>query len=206
MVTQGRREGLLYWAVASEPLDGEEVCGDCAAVREFGRYALAAAVDGVGHGVEAARVATVATEVLDDFHGPVIPLFQRCHERLKNTRGVVMSVAAFNGEHDTMTWLGVGNIQGVLLRARPDAARPNENLLVFGGLLGYQMPPLRAITVAVAPGDLLVMGTDGVSGEFADHVPALEEPAAIANRLLLQYRRGNDDSLVLVARYMGKTA
>jgi len=205
MVTQGQPGGLLDWAVANEPMDGEEVCGDCAVVREFDGYALAAAVDGVGHGVEAAKVAGIATGVLEEFRGPIIPLFQQCHEQLRNTRGVVLSVASFNGDHHTMTWMGVGNIQGVLLRAQPEIGRPNENLLVFGGLLGYQMPPLRALTVPVVRGDLLVLATDGVAGEFADHVPAQQAPGAIAERLLLQYRRGNDDSLVLVARYMGKT-
>ena len=32
------------------------------------------------------------------------------------TRGVVLSIALFNAENNTMTWLGVGNVDGLLLR------------------------------------------------------------------------------------------
>ena len=49
-------------------------------------------------------------------HEPIISLIRRCHEALRGTRGVVMSIASLNTHDRTMVWLGVGNVEGVLLR------------------------------------------------------------------------------------------
>jgi hypothetical protein len=55
----------------------------------------------------------------------------------------------------------------------------------------------------VAKGDTLVFVTDGIRGDFAEGLSALESPQRAADKILKQHCRGNDDALVLVARLTG---
>ena len=109
---------LLEWSVATRTMSGEIECGDAHLVVELPGGALVAVVDGLGHGREAAVAAREAVATLTQHADePVVPLLQRCHGQLRATRGVVMTLASFRAADATMTWLGVGNVEGFLLRA-----------------------------------------------------------------------------------------
>ena len=172
-------------------------------VKAFNHCALLAVIDGVGHGEEAALAARSAAEILDR-HAieSVILLIQRCHAALKRTRGVVLTIAKLDTEENTMTWLGVGNVEGRLLRADP-SGHPRESVLMRSGLIGYQMPALQASVIPVAVGDVLVLATDGIDTAFEEGIHLHEAPRQIADKILSRYFKGNDDALVLVARYLG---
>jgi serine phosphatase RsbU (regulator of sigma subunit) len=171
-------------------------------VTAFTDGVLLAAVDGLGHGEEAAAAAKIAVTTLEEFPGEsVIALVNRCHKRLLESRGVVMSLASFDARDRTMTWLGVGNVEGVLRRG--DAGnQPPEVLLLRGGVVGVQLPPLSASIIPVVPGDTLVFATDGIQSGFADGLTVSDSPQHIADRILAQHGKGVDDALVLVARYV----
>ena len=165
---------------------------------------LIAAIDGIGHGEEAANAAKEAVSILKTgANEPVISLLQRCHERLRATRGVVLSLASIDPEHGMMTWLGVGNVQGVLMRAGAQKGSVQEVLLLRGGVVGSQLPALQAAVLPVARGDTLIFVTDGIRGEFAECLSALESPQSAADRILKRHCRGNDDALVMVVRLTG---
>ena len=121
---------IIEWGVASLALAGEVESGDRHVVKTFPHGALLAAMDGLGHGEQAAAAANRAVKVLQTADTEsIVSLLKRCHERLRSTRGVVMSVAAFNAVDETMTWIGVGNVEGVLLRADPTVV-PGQKSLV----------------------------------------------------------------------------
>jgi hypothetical protein len=164
---------------------------------------MAAVVDGVGHGNEAALAARTALAALDESAGESpLTLFQRCHARLRPTRGVVMSLALFNATDDTLTWLGVGNVEGVLFRRHLHHLPRQERLLQRPGVLGDHLPRLAASVVRISAGDVLVFATDGVGEGFSDHTDVNDSPRQIADRILTRFGRGTDDALVLVARYL----
>ena len=168
---------------------------------------LVAALDGIGHGEEAANAAEAAVSILKaGAEEPVISLIQRCHEGLRSTRGVVLSLASIDPEHGMMTWLGVGNVQGVLMRAGAQKGSAREVLLLRAGVVGSQLPALQATVLPIAKGDTLVFDTDGVRSEFAEGLSALEPPQRTADKILRQHCRGNDDALVLVVRLTGVRA
>ncbi len=203
---------LIDWAVAARPLAGQSVSGDLHVVVPFPAGALVGAIDGLGHGKEAAAAAAIAVATLTvHAHEPVIPLLKHCHERLKGTRGVVMSVASFTARDHSMTWVGVGNVDGLLRRVDVNSQPPVESLLLRGGVVGYQLPPLRAFVLPVAQDDLLIFTTDGIRSNFARdlsssallHRHTQGEPQHLANRILAQYGKSTDDALVLVVRYLG---
>lgn len=195
---------LVDWSIASRPIAGEVVSGDLHLVKPLDRGVLLAVVDGVGHGDEATAAAQSAVAILESHaNESVISLVRRCHEALTESRGVVMTVASVNALENTITWLGVGNVEGRVLRADRSATHPAEAVLLRGGLVGYQLPALQASVIPVAKGDVLILATDGVRDTFADKLLTSETPEHMARHILERHFKGTDDALVLVARYLG---
>jgi phosphoserine phosphatase RsbX len=200
-------EPLVEYGVAKFVLPGQGESGDQHLVRCGGNGILVAAIDGIGHGEEAANAANAAVSILKaGADEPVISLVQRCHEGLRVTRGVVLSLATIDPEHGMMTWLGVGNVQGILMRVGSKKGAGQEALLLRAGVVGSQLPALQAAVIPVAKGDTLVFVTDGIGGEFAEGLSALESPQRMADRILKQHCRGKDDALALVVRLTGVRA
>jgi len=165
---------------------------------------LIAVIDGIGHGEEAAEVAEIAGGLLrSSAEEPVISLVELCHEKLKGTRGVVLSLAFISPEQKMMTWIGVGNVQGVLLRADTKRGNAQESLLLRAGVVGSKLPYLQASVLPVSQGDTVVFATDGIQSDFSTGLSAWENPQRAADRILNKYRNRNDDALVLVARLTG---
>lgn len=186
--------------MAEAALPGQTESGDAHLVARHPGGVLVAAVDGLGHGSDAAQASRIACSALDEDPGAdLADLFIRAHGRLARSRGVVMSLASFGGD-GTLTWLGVGNVEGTLARA---GAGGSDSILLLGGVVGYQLPHLRASTTAVEPGDTLVFATDGVGSAHRRGVDPVLAPRLLADRLMGEYAKGADDALVLVARYVG---
>jgi negative regulator of sigma-B (phosphoserine phosphatase) len=102
-----------------------------------------------------------------------------------------------------MAWVGVGNVEGILLRADPGARPANERVPLRGGVVGDQLPSLRDSVSPITRGDLLIFATDGVHAGFAERLPVSDQPQRIADWILGRHATGADDALVLVARYVG---
>jgi len=194
--------GLVEWGAAGLALPGQADNGDRHVVRPFAGGVLAAVVDGLGHGREAADAARIAVATLEQFPFEPLPtLFRRCHERLRGTRGVVMSAASFRAGERTMLWLGVGNVEGLVRRATP--GRPSDRLLLRGGVVGSYLPRLDVSLLPAHPGDVLIFASDGIHSSFAEEEPQALPPQRAADRILAHHGRGTDDALVLVVRYLG---
>jgi len=194
----------IEWAVAGRALRGEIESGDLHLVAAFPGGALVAVADGLGHGPEAAAASRIAMSTLRRYpQDPLLTLMDQCHLELQRTRGAVLSLAAIDVASATLTWLGVGNVDGMLFRADRAGAPRRESLPRRGGVVGYQMPPLRTTTLAVAFGDVLIFATDGISSIYSAESPIDLDPQAAADRILDRYGKDADDALVLVARYTG---
>jgi negative regulator of sigma-B (phosphoserine phosphatase) len=192
----------LDWGVAALALPGQVECGDMALVKDFEGGTLVAAVDGIGHGPEAATAAKIALASLEmDPQEPVISLVVRCHEALRGTRGVVMSLASYSARHSLLTWIGIGNVAGILLRKAPAAGAAHEALLLRAGVIGSQLPPLQASVIPANTGDTLVFATDGVRTDFVTSVLLGASSRRGAERILADHKKGTDDGLVVVVRF-----
>lgn len=198
------RPTLIEWSIAARPLPGQTVSGDLHFVEPLEPGVLLAVIDGVGHGDEAGVAARRAADILKKSGGEsVIELVKHCHAALSDTRGVVMTLAFLDGEEDTVTWIGVGNVEARLFRAAANPSPAIENILLRSGLVGLQLPALQASVMPLFPGDLLVLATDGLITGFDQGIHIAEPPQQIAGRILERYFKGTDDALVLVARYLG---
>ncbi|MBN1218891.1 MAG: SpoIIE family protein phosphatase [Anaerolineae bacterium] len=206
-------QSLLEWGVAIQALAGHAESGDAYVVEPFTNGVLVGVIDGLGHGDRAAAVATTAAATLKTHpHEPVTSLMERCHEKLRGSRGAVISLASFNPLKETMTWLGVGNVDGILLKADKQSGSAHKTLLLRGGVVGYRLPSLYDVVLPIARGDLLFFVTDGIRSGFikeqfqnpySQTLDKTQSVQQIADTILAQYGRGTDDALVLVARYNG---
>jgi phosphoserine phosphatase RsbX len=193
---------VLEYGVASRPLLGQTVSGDQHAVIPLPFGSLVAVADGLGHGYEAkvaGRVSMVTLEAEADL--PPLRLMERCHQALKGTRGVAMCIASLNWSDGAMTWLSVGNVEGILLHARTDGVAEREHVLARNGVVGHRLPPLRTATLPLRAGDLLLLATDGLRDGFYNEVKLDAPPQETADRILARYARATDDALVLVGRW-----
>jgi hypothetical protein len=192
----------VRWGVACHAAPQQPVSGDLEVALPYPNGILLGAVDGLGHGSEAAHAARRALDVLREQPGDDLPaLFARCHQALVDTRGVVMSLAAYAPETGApLSWLGVGNVEGLLVRPQAGGPPLLQSQLLRSGVVGYMVPKLAASEVEVLPGDILVMATDGVRGDLAELVVPRDPPQRIADRILAERLKGWDDALVLVAR------
>jgi hypothetical protein len=178
--------------------------GDLGVVAVLPEGLLVAAIDGLGHGGEAARAAREAGEVVRERASEELgPLIERCHDALRNTRGAVIGLAFMSHVRRTMTWLGVGNIEGLVLSAHPSALQPKGYLALGSGVLGHELPSVRIATLDVHPGDVLILATDGVEAAFADSVDISGSAQDISERILAVHWKPVDDALVLAVRYVG---
>ena len=204
-LTFGREPSGLEWAAAARALGGGPISGDqhlCAPTRDG---LLAAVVDGLGHGAEAAHAAGIAVETLaGDPEAAVDELIRRCHVALRSTRGVVMTLASLRAGE--VTWAGVGNVECVLIRAGTGRAKVAAGITSRGGVVGYQLPAIRPARQPLEAADLLILATDGIDREFVRTIVPTQRPDEIAASILETHGRENDDALVLVVRAPGGVA
>jgi hypothetical protein len=189
---------VIEWGWAGSALEAES--GDLHVVAVFPGGALVALIDGLGHGPEAAAAARLAATVLEAHASDdAASLVQRCHEAIRKTRGAVMTLASLRTAGSAMTWLGVGNVDAVLVRN----GKRDDALVGRAGVIGYQIPLLRPSTLAISPGDVLIMATDGIGSGFSTDVATDHRPQEIAESLLGRFKKGSDDAHIVVARYLG---
>ena len=114
-----------------------------------------------------------------------------------------MSAAFVSRDEGKGSWLGIGNVEAVVVRAA-GAARPvRESLFLWPGVVGQNIRSLRASALELCPGDALVFATDGIRGNFVESLSALDAPERLATQVLTTYGKSTDDALVLAARYLG---
>jgi hypothetical protein len=192
---------LVEYAVASVPSADVETA-DRYLVKPTHRGVLAAVVEGSGHSAEAAKAALLVTTALEaHLDEGVIPLIRRCHEELQGTRGAAMSLVSVDGFENTVTWIGVGNIEGVLLQ---DHGRGNTPMIpLLPGVVGFRLPALQASVTPIVPGNLLILTTDGIRSDYAKAFSADDPPGKIAGYISSNFQKGHADGMVLTVRYLG---
>ena len=134
----------------------------------------------------------------------LIALVERCHEALRPTRGAAISAALVSARDATVTWVGIGSVEGRLVSGDPLATGSKASLRLFRGIPGHELPRVATATVAVRRGDMLLFATDGIRAGFAESLDVSGRPRAVAERVLAAHDKLSDDALVLAIRYLGR--
>lgn len=191
-----RREVAIFGA----PCDGERVSGDDAAfVRDDSTLWLVIA-DGLGHGGKAREASARAVELAGLPTDDLVSHLRRCHDELGQLRGAVMALARWAQRQEELSLACIGNVRSRLARFRGE-----HRLGCAPGVVGA--PPFRSPAterVATHPGDVFVAFTDGLPTQATlpiDDIGLLRDhPVAMAQYLFDQFRRKDDDTLIIVAR------
>jgi len=186
------------------PQNGEEVSGDSWAVMQKASCALMMAVDGLGHGPEAARASAEAVRTFDNSSGrSPLEMMEAIHGALRPTRGAAVAIAEADAERRIVNYVGVGNIGGVIQSPGQQA----RQMVSHHGIAGHQLSRLRSFSYPWPEGALIIMHSDGLVSHWGlDAYPglAMRHASLIAGVLYRDFSRRRDDVLVMVARKAGK--
>lgn len=180
----------------SVAVNGEKVCGDAWTFHSTSAGATVLAVDGLGHGLQAAEAARGAIEA---FHqSPDLPpceLLNRLHSNLRSTRGAAAAIALIDLPRQVVRYAGIGNLNGVIL-----CGNDARHLVSMNGTLGHEIRTIREFQYPWSAESLLVVHSDGLSTrwDLKDYPGLLHKPAAlIAGVLYRDSRRERDDTTVI---------
>ncbi len=195
----------MEWAVAARPLPGETETGDCHLVTRTASGWLLAVADGLGHGPEAAAASAIFTNVLNR-HSDENPddLIRLSHEALKNSRGVACTIVTIDTRQSLLSWVGVGNVEGVVYHLEGKQST-TEYVTMRGGIVGYRLPELQSSYLRLQDGDIIALATDGILGEFVSSISPVHPPEVLANYILDHYAKPIDDALVLIVRWQSSS-
>lgn len=187
-----------WWAALRRPIDGETACGDGYAARLVADRQQVMLCDGLGHGALAgfAADALIAAFLTAPATGPQETL-AHLHRKATHTRGAVVGIAELDSARGVVRFAGVGNISAVVCGGTRRA------MVSLPGIVGHQARTIREFEYALAPGDLVILHSDGLTDrwDLADY-PGLarQAPVVVAATLLRDAGRRRDDAAVLVAK------
>jgi phosphoserine phosphatase RsbX len=186
------------WGAVCRAKQNQSVSGDIYVVQEHGEgLVLAAIVDGLGGGEEAARAARAAVQVINEHTDwPLKDLMHRSHAALHSTRGAVIGLLRLDQKSYKASYVGVGNI-GMQVYSRQMIKPISKN-----GILGFRLPTLLELHYIYDPGDIFVLYSDGVSSRFAldGQIDIRQPPQRIADQILAAYGKHIDDATVVVIK------
>jgi anti-sigma regulatory factor (Ser/Thr protein kinase) len=189
----------LEIGVVSEPIRGEEACGDGWGVRGSLDTALLMVVDGLGHGSFAADAAREAERILSGGNQEsVCGIVTDMHAALRKTRGAALAIAKIHFAKKLLAFAGVGNISAAIVSMGASRSIPSHN-----GTVGHQMSRVQEFTYPWNADSILVMHSDGLGTHWTlEGYPGIwnKHPSVIAAILHRDFYRGRDDVTVLVAK------
>ncbi len=194
---QSPRTSAFEVGAVSVPKPREDVCGDSWWAEELNGICTVAVVDGLGHGPMAFDASRRAIEVVRLNPGwPPGRLVGAAHEALRGSRGAAIGVARVAPGEGTLTFAGVGNIEGAVVW--PGG---NKRLVSHNGTLGHEISHIQEF-IDRWPGDAsLVLHSDGLGTHWTlDRYPGLltKDPSVVAGVLYRDFDRGYDDTTVVV--------
>jgi anti-sigma regulatory factor (Ser/Thr protein kinase) len=190
---------LLEVGALSLPKPGEDVCGDRWAVAYFPERTLILVADGLGHGQGAAEAALEAVHTFHE-HTALTPaaIVEAIHTTLRSTRGAAVAVTELAPAHETLRFVGVGNISGIVL-----SSEGSRQMVSHNGIAGHSARKIQEFTYPWSSDALLALYSDGLVTHLdPERYPGLlkRHPDLIAATLYRDYARNRDDVTVVVAR------
>lgn len=189
--------GALAGVVVPRP--GETACGDAWSVADAADSRTVFVVDGLGHGMDAARAANEAVAQFQrSRHQSPDEIVHAVHGAIRHTRGAAVGVSRIHWPSATISFAGVGNIASSFVPRAPGAAV--RRMVSHNGIVGHNARKIQAFDYPCGDG-LLVMHSDGIgtSWSLAAYPGLLQaEPLLVAGVLYRDFVRGRDDATVVV--------
>ena len=190
----------ISYVIYTDPAPQEKICGDQYLIKKGPDNILIAVADGLGHGEKAASAAKKAMNIIENSTiDSLKDLMLTCHEALKNTRGVVLTLIKIE-ENYKISYLSVGNI--MFLHWQRNPALQSEFLNSFGGIVGNNLPKLLPSQFICHPDDTLIIATDGIQKQILEIKPFYYASLKmLSDHILKLFRNPKDDCLLLVIQW-----
>jgi anti-sigma regulatory factor (Ser/Thr protein kinase) len=190
-------------AVMGRPYPGEAISGDDAVFFDSESTFIAGVADGMGHGPDARKASNRAIEGLStklerNLEEIVIAL----NQEVSGTHGCAMGIIRFDKKTGEAECVSLGDVHSHLYYLKEAHFFTPTPLVLAAGQ--FQKQRVRVEKVAVQPGSVLIMFTDGLKSRttLKGQLDVLrQQPIVIAEHLLENDARPDDDALVLVARF-----
>ncbi|MFQ5638234.1 MAG: SpoIIE family protein phosphatase [bacterium] len=183
-------------AKVKRALNDAEHCGDDCAHWQFDDKTTLCVVDGLGHGQYAEKAARAAVDYISrHLSAPLPEILAGCDSALRKTRGAVLGLAVIDEKTGRLTYAGIGNTRARVVGA--ETIRLSSSY----GIIGAGYKALSPVSLALTPGDLLILSTDGVQEmiDMSRYEQALRADVRdLADKIMLDWRHGRDDAAVLV--------
>lgn len=198
-LNQNQVQVQANFGVVCLPMPGEQVCGDTWAVETFPNATKIMVADGLGHGPEAFKAANICQRIFHDFKKSEFKnIITEMHTSLKSLRGAAVSMAEFNYDQRKISYIGVGNISGIVC-----SKEKVHRMISHGGTVGYMSPRMQEFVFDLELNSLLILYSDGIHSQLNLKIyPNLlaHHPSLIAGVIYRDFCRKKDDSTVLVIR------
>jgi serine/threonine protein phosphatase PrpC len=189
----------LDFGGATRPYPGYNINGDAFIIKRWDKFVLLGVIDGLGHGPLANKASREALRYIKrNFNQPIRQLMLGTNMAVKNTRGVVLSLALFNLNTLKITFSGIGNIETRTYRKKLE-----RNFISHRGILGRNIPTPRIIEAYWKPGMIMVFFSDGIESslDWEEYSHLSEKPAnLIAYKILEDLGKDRDDATVVIVK------
>lgn len=180
-------------------IPGESVCGDSWMMLSDANCAQQTILisDGLGHGLGAYEASQTALNTFQQHQEKdIVTLFKCLHKALHKTRGSAIAIAHLDWAQQTLSFAGIGNVEGKLL-TQPK----NYTLLSQSGIVGHEFRHIQIHTYKITNSSTLILYSDGMKNRWnVESYPGLimKHPSLIAGVLYRDHKRGRDDTTVIV--------
>lgn len=191
----GTNRSLTTGAV-SRCMPGEVLNGDSFVISHLSHSkTIAAVIDGLGHGKNAHIASSIVKEqILLKSDLQPVELINYLHSATKGTRGAVIGLVIINTEISKLYFTGVGNIEGFIL-----SPNGKKSLISLSGILGHNIRTPKVFEFPFEKGDLVCLYSDGITTRWnSSDIDWTGHPQSIADYLITNYSRSNDDATVLI--------
>jgi anti-sigma regulatory factor (Ser/Thr protein kinase) len=180
------------------PKPGQEECGDGWKIIKIRHKYKLIALDGLGHGPEAARAVQEAIkEFIANHKLTPSETIKAMHKKIRGTRGAVGMIFHLDYIGNSITFTGLGNIS-----ARIIGYQQIKNFISHNGIIGYSIPnTLKNNEVKWIQNECLIIHSDGLKSRWdLTHLPNIlnYDGSIVAASLYKDFSRDNDDLLVIV--------
>lgn len=182
------------------PKPGQQVCGDAFDVIEKKYVYKIIALDGLGHGPEAANASQAAIkEFLNCENSTPVETLREIHSKIKGTRGAVGMILHLDVAGGSLSFTGLGNISARLM-----SLGKNKSLISYNGIIGHTIPnTLTNNIILLSPQETLIVHSDGLKSRWdIDRLPNImdHDGSVVASALYKDFSRKTDDLLILVVK------
>jgi len=185
-------------AAYGRPCFGERVNGDMAFADQKEEWVFLAIVDGLGHGKEAHKIATITKTFLQQYWDPdVTGTLLKLHEKLKGTGGAAVGLAALDLNNCIIHYTGIGN---TVIRKFGSS---HKRMFSREGVVGVRMRTPKEQQLAIQKSEVVLLYSDGISENFeAKDYPRLQIHSAqlVAKNIVRKFGNQFDDSTCLVLK------